>query len=72
MESILGDSSGRAMRRYDPWLVETLTTLQNPMTTTELQELVAEWRRRIQPFSFLNPEMADVVIVEPLDRGQDP
>jgi hypothetical protein len=27
LESIIGDSSGRAMRRYDPWLVETLTTL---------------------------------------------
>jgi hypothetical protein len=72
LESLIGDSSGRAMRQYDPWLVGTLTTLQNPMTTTELEELVAEWRRRRQPFSFLNPEMADVVIVEPLDRRQDP
>jgi hypothetical protein len=69
LENILaGDASSReSERRYMPWLEQTLDALNQPMTTTELEAIAAQWRTRRGEF-LTNSERADVIIVEPLPR----
>jgi hypothetical protein len=66
--ALAGDASSReADRRYLPWLEQTLDALHDPMTTTELDAIAAQWRTRRAEF-LDNPTWADVIIVEALPR----
>ena len=68
IDVLQGDrKSAAAARLYTPWITDTLTRLQNPLPTSELEVIAEQWRSRRG--RALNPDSTpDFIMVNPLRR----
>ncbi|HTK63029.1 MAG TPA: hypothetical protein VL595_11655 [Pseudonocardia sp.] len=62
-----GPIEREAGRKFEPWLTDTLISLDEPLPVSELQQIADEWRQRRHPYRH-DPEWADIIIVDPIPR----